>query len=747
MTGRELYGREGTGQGAGAAAGFGPSLRRRRTAAGLSLADLSRLVHYSKGYLSKVERGLVLPSAELARLCGDVLGPDDLSPAARAPADAARQVPGQRYALPEPSGHFVGREDETKLIESLVLDPGPRRRAGTVLCAITGMAGVGKTALALRIAHRAEAHFADGCLYLDLHGYSQDLPAVTVADALDRLLRMLGMPAETIPHHVEDRAAVYRGAMTGRRALVVLDNAVDSHQIRPLLPREPGCPVLVTSRSALPSLDEGHHVPLGPLPALDAVALFSSVSGIGTGDRGTSAGGPPPAGVRDVVELCGRLPLALRIAATRCRPGGPRTVADFALRLADRRWGLAELDDGERSVVAPLTVSFDALGPSEQHLFALLGLLPGDDCNAVSAAVMAGWDLPAAERALDRLADAHLLVRTRPGRFRLHDLLRVFARQVADRRFAQGSRAAVTARLAGYYVAAADAMGRVLAPHRYRLPVTDGLDVTAALLPPVTGHDESLAWFAAEQESVVALVRESARLGMDTECWRLAYVLRDFFFLTKRWDAWVASHREALLAAHRAADPAAEAVTANNLGLALIETGDLDGAAAHYERAHRIFRDIGDEHGAANAVGNRAWVHFYRGEHAEALGEFSTALAYYTRSGARRNVAITLRGIGLTEVELRQFDAAIGHLKTALATLDDLGLQLDTAMALNCLGEAYLRSGRPREGAVRLERAVAVSRMCGSRHEETRALHHLALATAELSGAVPHTDREIRQDG
>ncbi|MGP2441464.1 tetratricopeptide repeat protein [Streptomyces sp. JW3] len=191
----------------------------------------------------------------------------------------------------------------------------------------------------------------------------------------------------------------------------------------------------------------------------------------------------------------------------------------------------------------------------------------------------------------------------------------------------------------------------------------------------------------------------------------------------------------------------AEAVTANNLGPALNETGDLDGAAAHYERAHRIFHGIGDEHGAANAVRQPSLGALLPGRTLRGLREFSTALAYYTRSGARRNVAITLRGIGLTEVELRQFDAAIGHLKAALATLDDLGLHLDTAMALNCLGEAYLRSGQPREGAEWLERAVVVSRTCGSRDEEARALHHLALAAAELSGAVPRTDRKNRQDG
>ncbi|NED11508.1 helix-turn-helix domain-containing protein [Streptomyces sp. SID9124] len=702
----------------GETAAFGASLRRRRATAGMSLAELARLVHYSKGHLSKVERGLALPGADLVRLCAEVLGEE---PEAE---DQLAHPLRPAYALPEAGRHFVGRDKETELVESLILSPVPRDRSRPAVCAITGMAGVGKTALAVRIARGAGSRFPDGCLYIDLHGYSRNVLAVTAADALDRLLRMLGMPAESIPRHVEDRAAVYRGALAGRRALVVLDNAVDSRHVRPLLPHEAGCTVLVTSRSSLPALDEAHHVPLGPLSAPDAAELFSRVAG--TADE-TGADGPA-AGVREVVDLCGRLPLAVRIAATRCRPNGARTVEDFAHRLADQRWGLAELDDGERSVVAPFTVSFDALGEAAQRMFALLGLLPGVECEAPVAAVLAGWDLPAADRALDQLADAHLLIRTRPGRFRLHDLLRAFARQIADRTLAPEVHRAVTGRLAGHYIAAADSMGRVLAPHRYRLGVADGVEQSAVPMPRAGGHDEALAWFTAEQDTVAALVHETARLGLDSECWRLAYVLRDFYFLSKRWDAWIAGHRVALEAAHRVDDPGAEAVTANNLGLALIETGDLDGAAAHYERAHLLYSRTGDEHGAANSVANHAWVHFYRGEHAAALAELVTALAYYRRAGARRNVGITLRGIGLAELELCRFEDAVSHLESALATLESLGLQLDTAMALNCLGEAYLRSGRTEEGRDRLERAVAVSRLCGSRHEEARARYHLALA-------------------
>lgn len=713
-------------------AGFGPRLRVRRVAAGLSLAQLAERIHYSKGHLSRIERGLSLPGADLARLCADVLGPDDRIPAP-APDAPATGGPAPVYALPESGRHFVGRDAELALLDSLLTSAVTRRQPRTVL-AITGMAGVGKTALAVRVAHVARDRFPGGCLYIDLHGYSQNVPRVTVGDALDRLLRMLGMPAETIPHHPEDRAAVYRGAIAGRRTLVVLDNAADSRQVGPLLPHDPGCPVLVTSRSALPALDEAHHVQLGPLSRDEAAALFSRVAGL----SGPAAAAEPGTALHEVVDLCGRLPLAVRIAATRCRPDGPRTLDDFARRLSDRRWGLSELDDGERNVVVPFTMSFDALDAPQQRMFALLGLLPGEDCDAVAAAVLADWDLPAADRALNALADAHLVARSRPGRFHLHDLLRAFARQITYRTLTTEARTQAVGRLAAHYIAAADAVGRVLAPHRYRLRITEGAAAAAVLpeaLPAPAGHDEALDWFTAEQRNMAALAHEAFRLEMHTACWQLAYVLRDFYFLTKRWDVWISSHREALRAARLAGDPEAEAVTANNLGLALVETGDLDGAAENYTLAHRLFQKTGDGHGAANAVANHAWVHYYHGDFAAALGQFGTALDYYTGSGARRNAAITLRGIGLAEVGLGRYQAAIGHLEAALATLESLDLRLDTAMALNCLGEAFLRGGSPGAATAYLERAVSVSRGCGSRHEEARAVHNLGLVRAAAEEA------------
>jgi tetratricopeptide (TPR) repeat protein len=608
-----------------------------------------------------------------------------------------------------------------------------------VLCVISGMAGVGKTTLATSAAHRAQHAFPDGCLYLDLHGCTEGVLPVTVSDALDRLLRMLGVPAESIAHHPDDRAEQYRSVLVDRHVLLVLDNAADSRQVRQLLPGNPQCPVLVTSRSSLPALDEAHRIRLGPLPPHEATALFTQLTGIDAQRADRSE----PGELGRIAYLCGGLPLAVRIAATRCAPGGAHTVEELARRLADEYGCLSELDDGERSVMASFAVSFDVLQAPAQRMFSALGTHPGSDFDAFVAAALAGTGRREAERALERLVDAHLVIRTRPGRFQMHDLLRAFAAETARRTLTAAERRAAIGRAADHYVALADAASRGLAPHRYRLPVAPAPLIAGDGLPDVEGYDRALAWFTTEQNNLAALVRATAHAQLEARCWQLAYTLRDFFFVTKQWDIWIASHREALGAARRLADPQAEAVTANNLGLALIETGDLEGAAKHYERARRLFEQAEDAHGAANALGNQAWVHYYQGEPTQALRHFETALDHYTRTGARRNAAITLRGIGLTEVELGRYDAAIDHLQAALAVLVDLELRLDAAMALNCLGEAHLRRGDAASGIPHLQRAAALSRAAGSRYEEDRALRNLDRAVAALPTTLPGTDAEV----
>jgi tetratricopeptide (TPR) repeat protein len=276
---------------------------------------------------------------------------------------------------------------------------------------------------------------------------------------------------------------------------------------------------------------------------------------------------------------------------------------------------------------------------------------------------------------------------------------------------------------------ATDQADRLITPHRFRVSLDVGAH--APDVPVLRGYDDALAWLTTELPNLVALCRTAAELALDTKCWQLAYALRGFFFLTKRWDAWIATHTVALESARRCGDRRGEAVTLNNLGLAFLERGDLDAADAHYRGSLALFQDLQDEHGVSNARANRAGVLYYRGDHAAALRENRRALAFYERSGSRRNAGITLRSIGLVEIELGRFQAATRHLRQALDVFGDLGLQLDAAMANNGLGEGYHWLG-DLDGARQCHlRAIELSQRCGSVYEEARAHDRLGGIAAD----------------
>jgi tetratricopeptide (TPR) repeat protein len=719
---------------------FGAELRRARRAAGLSLAELAARVHFSKGYLSKVENGLAPPNRALATLCDNEL--DNVGRLCALLPDTSRpragSSPARFFGLPPATGHFTGRGGELAELTAVLLgsDTG---RPHTGVCVVDGMAGIGKTALAVRVAHRLAAHF-ESCLFLDLQGFRDDAPPEPPAGALDRLLRLLGVTGENIPIAVDDRAARYRDLLRGRRLLIVLDNAQGTEQVRPLLPAEPRCPVLITSRNRLTALDDAYHMSLDLLPARDAASLFRSVADARRLAADVTCGGPNGTDSL-VVARCGRLPLALRIAAARYRAHPSWTLRYLDERLTDECDRLAELDDGDRSVAAAFRLSYAALPPDQQHMFELLALHPGPDVDGYAAAALAGVALRDAERLLDRLLDAHLIAQHTEGRYQCHDLVRVFAAHTALAGLPAPTRAAALDRMLDYYLHTADAADRLLTPHRYRVPLTIGRAPQAA--PRIEDREAALVWITAELANLVALCRWAAEHGRGDQCWQLAFTLRGFFFLTKSWDAWMYTHELAVRAAHDVGNRKAEATTLNNLGLLLIERGELDTASANYRRALSLFQQIGDEHGAMTSLANDAWVYHYRGEHERALRDLRTAYQFYVRTGARRNSAITLRGMGLFRVELGALDEAVGDLEASLEVFNELGLDLDATMALNGLGGAQHRMGRNDQAAALYRQAILLARECGSRYEQARA--EAGLGTLASEAGRPATAREHLQ--
>ncbi|MDI5976855.1 ATP-binding protein [Amycolatopsis magusensis] len=700
----------------GEPATFGAELRRRRIAAGMSLTRLAELTHYSKGYLSKLETGTMVPNPSVAALCeaalelhGELTALLPIEPRRRR-SNSVKAAGG----LPAVSTHFTGRAAELPAVRRALTTEGG-------VCVISGMGGVGKTALAVWSANRLAGGFGDGCLFLDLRGQATGSGVVSSADALDRLLRMLDVPAERIPADEDDRAALYRSRLRGRSVLIVLDNAATTAQVRPLLPAEPKCRVLITSRRKLIAMDDAEHVFLDVLPIQDAVDLFTSMTGAEDDET-----------VRRIATSCGCLPLAVRIVAARLRGHPDWPVAELLRRLEEHGARLEELDDGERSVTAAFELSYRNLPDDQSRLFRLLSLHPGASCDADAAAALADLPLRVAERLLVSLSDAHLLTQPVMGRYGYHDLVREFAASV--RASTAEDESAAFRRLLDHTTRTALRADELITPQRYRPTFTFDRAAPAERTLP----DEAAAaeWFRVEWPNLVLLCREAYSREQPDRCWQLAFLSRSYFFLSKRWDPWIRTHRWALAATEKLADPWVRAMTSTNLGVALIDRGDLGAAAEQYELALQLFRELGDRHGESTVLADYAWIHHYRGEHEIALGHLRTALDFYRQDGNLRNAAITERGVALVLTALGRHTEAITLAEGALAAFETLDLPLDEAMALNCLGCARLHAGQHDRARDAYTLAADRAERCSSAFESARALTGLGNLAAAAGDAA-----------
>jgi DNA-binding SARP family transcriptional activator/tetratricopeptide (TPR) repeat protein len=640
----------------------------------------------------------------------------------------AQAHPGPISGLPRQDPNFTGRSEELRTVTGCLGPDG-----GHVVCVICGMAGVGKTALAVRAAHELADAFPSGIIFVDLHGYTEGRDPLTAAEALGRLLRRMRVDGAAIPVDLDERAALYSELLANQQMLLVLDNARDATQVASLLPGADGCRVIVTSRRKLAALDDAVTLPLGPLGRDEAVDLFQSITAHRL--RGPAAG---QAVVR-VADLCGRLPLAIRIAAGRYRADDGLPLARLAEILSVEDERLSELDDEDRSVAASFRVSLHNLPSALARMFALLATFPGADFDPLAVAALADLPPGLAARQLRRLADRHLITENSRGRYLFHDLVRVFARQHAVVSLSAADAPAALRRLAHYLLHAAETADSLITPHRYRIVLEE--PVSQLALPTLKDYDSALAWLSDEQGNLADVCLAAGEAGLDVACWQLAYTLRGYYFLTKNWQSWMATHEAGLAAARRLRDARAEAMIANNLGLALLEQGEDGLALHHYERARRLFATVPDPHGENTARANLAWLLFNQRRYAEFLAEMRPVLDFYTETGSERNAAITLRGIGLAEAEAGLTGESVADLRRALDIFTRLGLHLDIAMTWNALGEAYQRVGEHEAAAAALAQALAAAGHCGSGYEQARAHHRLgqiAAAAGNLAGARDH---------
>jgi DNA-binding SARP family transcriptional activator/Tfp pilus assembly protein PilF len=614
---------------------------------------------------------------------------------------AARPVAVARPAqLPAPVGHFTGRTEELSTLDKSV--DGETRIVG-----VSGPAGMGKTALALQWAHQVRDRYPDGQLFLDM----------STVDALPHLLRGLGVPPERVPADPGEQAGMYRSVLHGKRVLVVLDNCRDAAQVLPLVPGDEASLLLVTSRSRLTALATHHAVRLVNLDVLDRAESLALLGRVCGADRVARE----PAGAAELVELCGRMPLALRIAAATLAVREHTPIAALTARLAggDRLDALT-VDGDSRSVRTVFASAYRSVPPAAAALFRQLGLHPGLTVSAGLATAVSG---SGGRRGLAELAAAHLIAEVEPDRYRFHDLIRLYARECAHQEDVPAGRAATVARILDWYLAVGEVANRTLQPSRDR--VTPTLRHRPVDLP--TGADV-LTFLDGERTNIVPLIRYAAANGHHRAAWQLTYLLAGFFEFRGHWADRIEICRHAVAAARLEGDRFAESLMCGSLGGAYLTQHRYPQALTQLRRSLELARSVGDRRGEANAYNNLAVSYGGLGRPAEAIDSFRRALRLYESDGLAVPTALTLNNLG--EAYLRAGDAARGfaHLDRALALthrLDNPGL---VAAVTHTIGQARLRAGDPTAAVDHLVRALRIRRRLGDQRYAAETLTWLGMA-------------------
>jgi DNA-binding SARP family transcriptional activator len=521
-------------------------------------------------------------------------------PSAPLPLSVPVPVPVPRQ-LPADVAAFTGRVRELADLERL-----PDEKT-VVTAAIDGMAGVGKTALAVHAAHQLAGRFPDGQIFIDLHGHTEGMSPVEPGDALDRMLRILGVPSTQIPRHLDEKAALFRSRQAGRTMLIVFDNAATEAQVAPLLPGAPGSLVLITGRRRLTGLDLTFTLSLDTLPQADAVTLFTRTAGAQRLAEAT------PAQVADVVDLCGRLPLAIRIAATRLRPHRTWTVARLVDRLREHQRRLAEFEAGPRGVGAALDLSYQRLATDQQRAYRLLGLHPGPDIDVHATAALTGTTSARARRLLDDLLEANLLQEQTPGRYRFHNLTRAHAAQTSETVDPEPDRRAALTRQLDHYAQTAtmamDLLYPVESEQRPRIPSPGGA------VPAIREPEEAGAWLDTELPNLLAAAQYAVDQGWPDYTVHLAATIHRHLRAQEQYIDAETLHHQALDAVRSIGDRTGEVVALTDLGHIHRRQGNNTQAATDLEWALNIARGIGNERGQVHALNGLGRLRRRQGRH------------------------------------------------------------------------------------------------------------------------------------
>jgi DNA-binding SARP family transcriptional activator/tetratricopeptide (TPR) repeat protein len=642
-----------------------------------------------------------------------------------------RPVPRQ---LPAAAPHFVGRTDELAELCRLA-------DQGSSAVLVTGMAGVGKTSLAVAWAHQMAPQFPDGQLYVNLRGFDPSRSAMTPDEALRGLLDGLGVPERTIPPGFEAQVGLYRSLLSERRVLLVLDDARDADQVRAILPGSPTCRTIVTSRlelAGLVAVDGAHPVALAVLSDVEARQMLAHRLGA----KRVSA---EPEATDRLIALCGRLPLAIAIVAARAasRPGfALSAIADEAL------WGPRAIRTGEASVDlwTVFSWSYRALSPSAARLFRLLGLHAGPDIGRPTVTSLADLDGSEAAPLLAELTDAHLITEPSPGRFGLHDMLRAYAIDLADAADTAHERDSARRRYLDHYVHTSHLGARLLDPQLPPIAV-DPADPDVRV-EKLNDREDALRWFTAERAALLAAVEFAGTNGWERKSWQLASSVAEFLFLRGRFDDWIVAQCRAVAAGRAATDPAIlprmlyllstaywyagryddaylpsrealdlfrdlgdvgwQARTENLLGALMDGLGRRGEALAHARRSLALFEQAGDVTGQASTHNSIAMCHARLGDHQQAIDHCHQALDHYRSSNNRIGQAATWDTLGYAHHGAQQYGEALRCFHCALHLARDLGDRYNEAGVFTRIGDTHRAAGNHPDAVQAWRQALAI---------------------------------------
>lgn len=735
---------------------FAALLRKLRIDAGLTQEALAEAAGISPRSVSDLERGINLTARrDTTRLLADALG---LSGAPRAEFEAVARgrtltsqpetggiLPATR-TLPRDIASFTGRAPELRMLTDAAA---ASRGAGGVvgIHAIGGMAGIGKTTFAVHVAHRLAPRFPDGQIFLQLHGHTPGRQPVDPADALASLLQVAGVTVQQIPPGLMARTALWRDRLADKHLLLVLDDAVDSEQVRPLLPGTTGSLVLVTSRRHLTALEDATAISLDTLPVDEAASLLIRL----VARPGLTADDPA---VAELSQLCGYLPLALGMVARQLHHHPAWTPADLAADLSAARDRLELMATENLSVTAAFNLSYADLSPGQHRMFRRLGLHPGTDVDEYAAAALDDTDLRTARRHLEALYDHYLLTEPAHGRYRLHDLIHEHARALAVTDSPTGTGSAVN-RLFSYYRHTAEAADRHLTRHtRVAATVLVAADRPAAI-PDLPDSTRALSWSRTERANLLACLDQVSREGASRatdDPWVIALTAAMASLLRQDgpWSDGIERHACAAAAARRLGDRLSEASALNDLGILRYLTGDYQIAAEALETALTIYRDLGNPLGQANSLYSLGSTLRRMADYAGAAQALENALGIYRDLGDRRGEAGALNDLGIVCYQTGDFSRADAALDQSLSIYRDISDRQGQASVLSDLGATRWRTGQYEAATAALDAALRVYREVGDLLGQSNALNGLgivSLLTSDYAHAIGALEEAIRISG